>query len=69
MRLFQTELGFYQTILLLSALGLIIWGSLYAGSLLVGITWFILISVIALLLYIFGRRLIRRLIHGGGGRS
>lgn len=69
MNLFQTELGLLQTVLLFLAIGIIIWGSLYAGSLLVGLVWVVSVSILAILIYVISKRFIRRLVHGGGGRK
>jgi membrane protein implicated in regulation of membrane protease activity len=69
MNLFQTELGLLQTVLLFLAIGIIIWGGLYASSLLVGIVWVISVSILAILIYVISKRFIRRLVHGGGGRK
>lgn len=69
MNLFQTELGFIQTILLILLLIFAAWGFVYATSILVGIVWVVLVVIVAVIIYLLLHRIGYRLIHGGGGRK
>lgn len=63
---YEIQLGFWDGLLVTTAILLGIWGFIYAASLTIGIAWVVLIGVTTLLLYVIGKRFVRWLIKGGG---
>ena len=68
MGLYNIELGFWDGLLVTVAALLILYGIIVASSLAIGGAWALLVIIATLLVFVVGRRFVRRLIRGGGRR-